>query len=138
LLAVALRLVLFLGVALALWAWRGRSIPGASSSQSFLPAATFGVAWFLVYLCLAAACVVLRRNPAARALILLAVALTWAWIVVRPESEAAGFLVIAAAVAALLAAAGLAGKPAAALTAIPVAWLLAALVLSRSAAGRRA
>lgn len=133
-LGVIVRFVVFLGVALALWAWRGRDVQDAPSASTLrLPGATFAVAWTLVYLCLALACALLgkERTPAAtraRALILLAVALTWAWIIVRPASEAAGFIIIVAAIASLLAAFGLAKN--AALLALPIAWLIAALVLS--------
>jgi hypothetical protein len=128
-LAVLLRLAVFLGVASALWAWKRPQMRG--SGAMLLPAATFGVAWLLVYGCLAAVCVLCAAEPACRALVLAAVALTWAWILVRPASRAGGFLLIAAAIALLLAAMGLAGRPLArALLGLPVAWLVAALVLS--------
>jgi hypothetical protein len=133
--------VVFMGVASALWAWRGRRID--TERAAFLPPATFSVAWVLVYGCLAAAVVLCRREPLCRALLIAAVALTWAWVVVRagsgpsggdPGAAAAGFLVIVAALAALLAAWGLASRPAArAALALPVAWLVAALVLSGAA-----
>lgn len=126
-LGVVVRFVIFLGVALLLWALRRPEMKG----PAFLPRATFAVAWVLVYLSLAAACVLCEKDPAARVLVLVAVGMTWAWILVRPASAAAGFLLIAAAIAALLAAFGIATRPLArAALAIPLAWLVAALVLS--------
>jgi hypothetical protein len=128
-LGVLVRFVVFMGVAMLLWAWRRPEMRGPSAR--FLPAATFGVAWVLVYACLAAVCVLCGAEPACRGLVLAAVAVTWAWILARPASRAAGFLLIAAAIALLLAAFGLAGNALArALLALPIAWLVAALVLS--------
>lgn len=130
-LGALLRFVVFMGVASLLWAWRRPEM--RARGARFLPAATFGVAWVLVYGCLAAVCVLCGDDPACRALVLAAVAVTWAWILVRPASRAGGFLLIAAAIALLLAALGLAGRPLArALLGLPIAWLVAALVLSGS------
>jgi hypothetical protein len=138
-LGIVLRFVVFMGVAAGLWAWRRERMERAT--RSWLPPALFSVAWVLVYASLAVGCAAAGGNRTQRALMLAAVAVTWAWIVLRPESAAAGFALIVVAIALLLAAwanagMGSSGKDrlAKASLALPIAWLVAALALSATGA----
>lgn len=95
-------------------------------ARTKVPAPVFYVVWPAIYVSLALA---FSLRPAARPAILAYVALSLAWIPLGPRDRSAGFLIILAMLWAALLAALAPGKLAG-LLALPVAWTVAALILS--------
>lgn len=117
-------------VAGLLWARRGQG-----TTQARLPPAVFMVVWPLIYVSLAyVALRPGRQSAVARAAVALYLVLSYVWIAL-PGRGAAGFLLIFGMLWAALTAMAAALTPAdRILTALPIAWTAAALVLAHGPA----